>query len=203
MRCLIPFFAGVGMLFGCGGNEALSAGAVVKEWGEAINARDWERACELSVRPQKDCEDSLRGDYARARLTFGGVAGYSLRALSATNGGELKESEESFFFGGNIGMAEVTVVVTAVPKDGGFRVRVEAIGRAVAWLPPRGKSDGPVAEGKLGRACAKGLWGAKRFSWLIGAGRRTLGRVRDGRTGRLFAEDLVACQLGRGHGLRG
>ena len=102
------------VVLGCGGGDAPNAEAVVKEWGEAVNARDWERACELSEGSQQDCETSLQGEFARARLEFEGPA---------TNGGAMKPGEEYFSFGGSSG----TVLVTAAPKDDDFRVRVEAV----------------------------------------------------------------------------
>ncbi len=102
------------LVFGCGADDGPDAEAVVKEWGEAVNARDWQRACELSTQSPKDCEDGLRSDFAGARLEFDGPA---------TNGGEMQPGERYFAFGGNLG----TVFVTAVPENDGFRVRVEAM----------------------------------------------------------------------------
>jgi hypothetical protein len=111
LRLMTVFAAAV--VFGCGG-DARGSEAVVKEWGEAVNDRDWGRACELSAAPEEGCEDSLRGDLARVRLVFDGPA---------TNGGGLKPGEEHFSFRGSGG----TVFVTAVPKGDEFRVRIEAI----------------------------------------------------------------------------
>ena len=116
MRRLIIGF-GAAALFGCGA-EARNAEGVVKEWGKAVNARDWERACELTVGSQQECEDGLPDDFAGERLTFEGPA---------TQGGEMKPGEEYFSFGGKVGGDVATVFVTAVPDDDEFRVRVEAI----------------------------------------------------------------------------
>ncbi len=72
------------LLLGCAADDAPDAEAVVKEWGEAVNARDWQRACELSTQSPKDCKDGLRGDFAEERLKFDGPA---------INGGEMQPGE--------------------------------------------------------------------------------------------------------------
>jgi len=57
---------------------------------------------------------ALVGGLGGRLLTFDGPA---------TQGGGMKPGEEYFSFGGNLG----SLFVTAVPADGGFRVRFEAI----------------------------------------------------------------------------
>jgi hypothetical protein len=116
MRRLIIAFAGAALV-GCGA-EARNAEGVVKKWGNAVNARDWEHACELSVGSQQKCKDGLPDAFAGARLTLDGPA---------AQGVETKPGEEYFSFGGEVNGKAATVFVTAVPDDDGFRVRVEAI----------------------------------------------------------------------------
>lgn len=105
------------LLAGCGGSGvAATADDAVKRWAEAINNRDWTQACELSVEPGDRCEESLRSNFDGDTLTFQGAA---------TNGGGTRPGESDFSLQQAKGGG--TVFVTAVPRDGGFVVRLEAL----------------------------------------------------------------------------
>ena len=101
---------------GCGGSSPRSAEEVARQWGDAVNARDWERACELSTASGGDCQRKLRRGFGEARLRFAGPA---------VNGGGTKPGDEYFSFDANFG----TVFVTAVRDGDAFAIRVEAIVR--------------------------------------------------------------------------
>ncbi len=101
---------------GCGGSSPATAEEVARQWGEAVNARDWNRACALSAAADAGCERKLRRGFGEARLTFTGPA---------VNGGGTKPGDEYFSFDDNGG----TVFVTAVRDGDSFAIRVEAIVR--------------------------------------------------------------------------
>ena len=55
----------VGLLFGCGGDGDASPRDVAETYVAAVEAEDWEAACEVSVREQMDdCVAALREVYS-------------------------------------------------------------------------------------------------------------------------------------------
>ena len=96
-------------LAGCGGADESPADAV-KAWAGALNEGDGERVCELSAPAERPCEPDSRKGYEGERVIYQGPAGngnpedraYSLRA------------------------GRRTLMVTAVPHDGGYLVRHDA-----------------------------------------------------------------------------
>ena len=94
-------------LAGCGGGEE-SPEAAVKAWAAALNAGDGEKVCELSEPP---CEpDSTKG-YEGQRVTYEGPA---------SNG---NPDDRAF----SLHAGRRTLVVTAVPRGGGYLVRFDAV----------------------------------------------------------------------------
>jgi len=102
---------------GCGsGDGGGTAEDAVKRWAEAVNNRDWARACNLSVEPGARCEQTYRSDFDGDTLTFEGPA---------SNGAGTKPGEA--YFALHQAKGGGTIFVTAVPGDGGFVVRLEAV----------------------------------------------------------------------------
>ena len=95
----------------CGGASYDNPEAAARAWGEAINDREWVRACELMDPRQDDCERTLREQLGDTTLTFDG------RAIGGPREGAY------YSFGSDIG----SVFATAVRRDGGYRLHYEAL----------------------------------------------------------------------------
>jgi hypothetical protein len=106
---------GLVLLGGCGGTSVPPrAEDVVKQWANAINVRQWGRACKLTSGPADSCETWLRSDFDNDALTFEGPA---------TNGGGTAPGESYFSLRQRTGG---WIYVTAVPKGDTYTVRLEA-----------------------------------------------------------------------------
>jgi hypothetical protein len=92
-----------------GGDEPRSAQAAVDAWVAALNARDWERACELEEAPPRDCPQ-------RKDRSFTEHAG---RLRSA---GRHQQGESLIY---SVEMPGASVGVAAREVDGEWRVHPE------------------------------------------------------------------------------
>jgi hypothetical protein len=107
------------VLAGCGDGDGRSEpDEAVRQWADAVNDRDWRRACELSTDRAASCASKLRSNFAAARLDFQGRA----------TGGGVKPGESYFSLRQTPGG---TVFVTAVPDGDTYAVRLEAVAQSI------------------------------------------------------------------------
>ena len=113
MRVRAVLVIAAAALAGCGGGALPgSPDGAVKKWADAINARDWKQACEISADPGSSCESKLRDNVREDRVTFDGPA---------SNG---NPGDRAFSLSAG---RRRTLMVAAVPRGGGYVVRFEAI----------------------------------------------------------------------------
>jgi hypothetical protein len=113
-RCSLPLVLAC-LAAACGGDSPKTPDAAVKAWAREINQRDWQAACDLSVKPGSRCQRDLRTSFEGRRLMFEGPA---------VNGGGTKPGERYFSLDASDGG---TVMVTAVPMGDGYAIRLEAL----------------------------------------------------------------------------